>query len=139
MIKKSEILSGRTVKYFLLGTTSLILGLLIYLFFRPNTHISKFVYSVTSFEVPISVHLLDVPFLKFYFVDYLWAFSFSCYLHCVLKSNLGNRVCFLIVAGLGITYELSQFFEYISGTGDILDCLMYVLAVLTANKIKKGV
>lgn len=125
------------VKYFILGFLALFLGLLIYLFLRPNTHISRFLLSFFSIDVPNVFSVIDNSFFKFYLVDYLWAFGFSCWLKCIFveKPN-GTLWCMFIVSFVGIAYEVMQYLGVISGTGDVLDCLLYVLAAWTVNTLK---
>ena len=125
------------VKYFILGFLALSLGLLIYLLLRPNTHISRFLLSFFSLDIPNVYGVIDYPFFKFYLVDYLWAFGFSCWLCCIFIEQRNGALCsMLIVSIIGITYELMQFFDVILGTGDVLDCLLYVLAGWTVNTLK---
>lgn len=127
----------RVIKYFILGFLALFFGLLIYLFLRPNTHISRFLRTFFSFDAPNVFGVLNYSFFKFYLVDYLWAFGFSCWLRPIfIKEPKGTLWCILIVSFIGVVYEMMQFLNIVSGTGDVLDCLLYVLAGWTVNRLK---
>lgn len=115
---------------------ALLLGLLIYLLFRPNTYISKFLLHFFPLDIPKAFSKMEYAFLKFYLVDYLWAFSLACWLRCVLVEESG-KICIVIVSLTGILYEIAQFFGIVSGTGDILDCFLYVLAGFTVSALNK--
>lgn len=123
----------------ILGIVALILGLLIYVLFRENTYISKIVLSILPLNfLKEYFFFLNNKFVKFYFVDYLWAFSFSCWLHIIVKPTRTSSVlCTFIVFFSGLFYELLQYFHVINGTGDIVDILLYLLAGLTVNIINK--
>ena len=138
MINKTGTLFRQRLKYFLLGLASIVLGLLIYLIFRPNTYVSVLVKMFLRIDIPAELSNYNVPFLKYYFADYLWAFAFSCWLRCI-PFNVRKRdaVCFLVVGVTGILYEIMQFFGVVSGTGDIYDCLLYLLAGWTVNILNK--
>ena len=115
------------------GILSLIFGFCIYLLFRENTYIAKLVSNEMLFEeMKIKLSFLDTRFLKFYMVDYLWAFSFACFINLIFGESrnsmfLRSAIVFLT----GRVYEVLQFGNVIRGTGDIADVGLYLLAVLT--------
>ncbi len=133
MVSQARTLFERRVKYFLLGLIAIFIGFFIYLIFRPNTHISKLVSQFLGFDMSGRFKNIDAFFIKFYFADYLWAFAFSCWLRCVFIDESERRLCVLIVSLAGISYEIIQFLGVFSGTGDIWDCLLYILAAWTVN------
>ncbi|MBQ7960070.1 MAG: hypothetical protein IJ285_02520 [Clostridia bacterium] len=128
---------NQNVKYFLLGLASLLLGLLLYLLFRPRTHISVFVLRLLPFDIPKAFSTADIPFFTFYLADYLWAFSLSCWLRCIFIDKSQNLLRLAIVSLAGTTYEILQYLDIISGTGDAWDCLLYLLAGCTVNILSK--
>ena len=115
------------LRYCVLGTSSLVLGLIIYLLFRPNAYVSRMILS----ELPMKgvfdcSDLCDSSFLKFYFADFLWAFSLTCWLHAIFLPDIsGSWICALIVLASGSLYELLQFLGIVNGTGDFIDVFMY--------------
>lgn len=120
-------------KFIILGVTSLLVGLLVYVIFRPNTYVSKLIFSIinTPFEY---ANISGCRVVRFYIGDYLWAFSLSCWLHAIYLPRGSESVfCTVIVCAVGLGYEVLQFFGAVSGTGDVIDFLMYLLAGLTAN------
>ena len=135
-------LKTKTFWFWVIGVFSLILGLLIYLLFRENTIIT----TQTSYIMDLRLirnmfSWAESDFLKFYFVDFLWALSLSCGLHIIFKPKTKvSLICSVVVITLGTTFELLQFFNVINGTGDILDVICYILAALTVNVInfKRG-
>ena len=134
MKNKTGTLLIQKLKYFLLGLVAIVLGLLIYLIFRPNTYVSVSMKMFLKIDMPVEFSNYNVPFLKYYFADYLWAFAFSCWLRCILFDvRKRDDLCFFIVGITGILYEFMQFFGVVSGTGDIYDCLLYLLAGWTVN------
>ena len=134
VIKRFKILHNRRVKYFVLGLVALLFGVLIYILFRPNTYISKFLLRFLPFKTP-NFSETNCLLLKFYLADYLWAFSLACWLRCVLIEE-SKKIGIVLVSLTGILYEFAQVFSIAPGTADIFDCLLYVLAALTVNALK---
>ena len=124
--------------YLILGISSLILGLMIYLLFRENTYISKFILSLVTFDkLKMYLNWLKCDFVCFYLPDYLWAFSLSCWLHIIFEPDKkGSIVCTIVVFAVGAIYEFLQYINIISGTGDFIDVFFYILAGITVNLIK---
>lgn len=118
----------------LLGIASLSLGGALYLAFRPYSYISELVGTIFALE-PLrrAAGRFSCEFLKYYFPDYLWTFSLSCGLIAIFGPKLkGVAMCCLTSFLLGVVWEILQFIGVVSGTGDILDVIMYLLAALTA-------
>ncbi len=114
---------------------SLAIGACIYILFRENTYISKIAASLVELEKIRRVFaIVNIPLIKYYIVDFLWAFSFSCCIHLIVNSSIKNElVCSGVVAIYGLIYETMQWCNVISGTGDIVDVLLYLLAALAVN------
>lgn len=120
-------------KFVILAVTSLFVGLLVYVIFRPNTYVSKLIFSIINIPFEYA-NISGCRVVRFYIGDYLWALSLSCWLHVIfLPRRRGSAVCTVAVCVVGLGYELLQFFGVVSGTGDIIDFLMYLLAGLTVN------
>lgn len=120
------------IKYFIFGLSALLVGTVIYWLFRPSTHISKLLSVLIPFKISPLGEFVGSSFLKFYFVDYLWAFSFSCWLRCIFHDKHKN---FMIVSITGALFELMQTLGMVQGTGDVCDCLLYILAVISVNML----
>lgn len=136
---------NRILLFTFIGIFSLFLGVLIYWLFRENTYISKFISNrIDSTFLKQHFWIFNNNFFKHYFVDYLWALSLSCGLHIIFLPQVKlSLILTLIVFLFGLMFELVQFLGYITGTGDIIDIISYLLAGITVNiinyiLIKKG-
>ena len=110
-------------KNVLLCLAALFLGGLLYVFFRPNTHIAGM---FAFLHLP---RLCASDFFKFYLPDFLWALSLSCgfiAIYCPKKS--GVLFCAVGAFLFGLVWELLQYIEAVSGTADIHDIIMYFFA-----------
>lgn len=127
--------------YVLLCILSLGFGGLIYVFFRPNTIVSGTAVSIFPFLEGLRKAYQDVncDFIKYYFPDFLWAFSLFCGLNAIFNSHEKTRTNAIIVLFLGIGWEIGQHFEIFTGTGDLLDILTYSAAVITVVFVEKHI
>ena len=117
----------------IISVISLFLGGTIYVLYRGNTHISNFVESFINLTILRNAFkAFDCNFVKYYFIDYLWALSLILALSILfpIKKQV-LQVC-LFVFLLGFIWEALQFSSIISGTGDVLDIFMYLAAATTA-------
>lgn len=121
--------------FFAVSLSSLLLGGMIYLLFRPHTYIALIVSNYIQFDrITECLRWMNCGWVKFYLADYLWALSLSGGLHLIFQPDRRGTVwCALTVISYGGIYELLQQLNWISGTGDLWDLLMYILAALTAN------
>lgn len=119
--------------YAFLSVASLSCGAIIYILFRPTTYIAKAFIKVFPFisEINGLLSLSNCTFLKYYFPDYLWAFSLLCCLNAVGKQakTMLYRACAVFL--MGALWEIFQYSHIISGTGDLIDVFMYLAAVLS--------
>lgn len=119
------------------GFGSLIIGLFIYLIFRENTYVAKFVSVHINIDFLRDLFLpFENNFIKYYFVDYLWGLSLSCGLHIIFFPNMKHSIVLTIIVFIfGAVYEALQKSDVISGTGDIADIILYLLAGFCVNLI----
>ena len=124
----------------LLACTALALGGFLYICFRSGTYIAVLVDSI----IPIG-HLqtamlpLACPLLSYYIPDFLWAFSLCCMLIAVNTNNLQSvLLCAGFTLFFGIMWELLQHLHILSGTGDIWDVFIYLLAAVLSAIINLG-
>ena len=117
----------------MLGIASLLLGTAFYLLFRENIYFSKLVLAkIEIVQISTYFSFLDNAFFKYYFPDFLWAFSLDCLLHAIYLPNVKGAInCSLITVLVGTVYEAFQYFDIVSGTGDLIDVLLYLLAAIT--------
>ena len=135
--KTMKFVIKQNICFFIVGSISLVIGGIIYVLLRENTYVSIIVREIFSMEnLSLNSNRCVGDFLKYYFVDYLWAVSLSCGLHIVLtpfKSRWIISTGMVLFAG-GL-FDLLQYMYIVSGTGDIADITMYFLAALTVNFI----
>ena len=119
------------------GFGSLIIGLFIYLIFRENTYVAKFVSAMVNLKFLREVFLpFENDFIKYYLADYLWCLSLSCGLHIIFLPDMKKSIVLTIISFIfGIAYECLQKFNIINGTVDKIDIILYLLASLTVNLI----
>ena len=112
----------------------LVIGLIIYLVFSPNTYITKTIWHVLNVDNPFAgIDVTEMPVIvklsRYYLCDVLWAFSFTNMLIMVLwQKNSKNG--FYIALSFSIIIELSQIFFL--GTFDVCDIFVEVFGCFMA-------
>ena len=112
------------------GIVSLVTGLMLYLIYRETSYVSEFI----NYLLPLRglrkvFSFAECEFLKFWIPDFLWALSFSAWLHIALIPDFkGSVLCALIVSLSGTVFEFLQQFDVISGTADFWDIIAYISA-----------
>ena len=124
------------------GSLSLCLGGLVYIVFRENVYISNFFENFLNID-PLrrTFDFLKNDFICFYFSDFLWAFSFECWLHLiVMPKKYGSYLCGALVFCIGFVYEFLQKYKIVGGTFDTIDILLYFIAAFTVSFVysKRG-
>ena len=118
---------------------ALLLGTLLYILFRENAYFSIWVSDLVPLDgVRSAFSFADCGFLKYYLADYLWALSLASWLTLILEKIWAKYYCFAafcITSCFGGVFELLQYSDLISGTGDPLDLVLYLSAGLTVNVI----
>lgn len=116
---------------------SLFVGLIIYVFLRPETYISDFV-STRVKTFCIDKEIVFFQFFKYYFVDALWAYAMTFSLAIFIDEKISCVISICVC----IVWELFQLFSIVNGTFDFVDIIMYLAAVIIAVLIiffyKKG-
>ena len=123
--------------YLFLCASSLFLGALLYIIFRENSYIGIAAnhFAVISASRKIFA-FLSCNFVKFYLPDFLWCFSLCCGLFAIyLPTNRIAFICTFSAVSLGCIWELLQYVDFVSGTGDICDVLMYLLSGIVCTVI----
>ena len=105
---------------------SLILGFLIYIFFRPNNLIYN---NFISFPIKINIESNSIftNFFIYSFPNGLWSFSYSQLIFHIYK-DYGVKVILLssLMVFLGIIIEILQFHGFINGYFDLIDFFTYI-------------
>ena len=113
----------------LLSILALVIGCMLYVWFRPNTYISRLLGWMNTTQAPPFCSPFIRDLFRFYLPDFLWAFSLSCGLIAIHNpGTTGIIICALAAFLLGAVWELLQHLGVVSGTADIHDAIMYLLA-----------
>ena len=116
----------------LLSISALVIGGLIYILFRDNSYIAILFNHIPIIQyIRQHVTTLRVHFIKFYLPDLLWGFSLCSGLHAIYLPNAKTSVlCGITAFSCGAIWEIMQYMGILSGTGDLLDVLMYLFGCL---------
>lgn len=106
---------------------SLAIGVSVYVFFRPDTHISQVIYRFLGVRPLFFPQNILFPewlalFIRNYLADILWAYALSftvCYI--LWHPNRNTILSFAIVSIFEICMEVFQKTGFLSGTFDWLD------------------
>ena len=120
-------------KYLLIAAACLLPGGLCYILLGKETHIAQLFYTPMHANLPV--------FFRSYLPDLLWGLSLSMCLMAVYDPRLpGCILCAVCAFVCGCLWELLQYTGAISGTGDLLDIGMYLLAgifaILLSGKVR---
>lgn len=114
---------------------SLMVGLMMYILFRPTSIIAKpFAQCDWIAQLCTYLHPYSGELMRFHIPDFLWAFSLSCGLQVVfvISKTVEILSCALTAFACGVIWEILQYAGVVSGTADWLDILMYFLAVFAS-------
>ena len=106
---------------------SLLLGFLIYLFFRPNNLIYN---NFISFPINLNIesNSLITNFLIYSLPNGLWSFSYAQLIFHIYKDYTSKIILLSsIMVFLGILIEIFQYQAFISGIFDLFDIFSYLL------------
>lgn len=108
----------------------LAVGGFLYAFFCPNTLISSLLFGGKTFFTFDLGSPFD-RFIRFYFLDMLWAYSFLITACCIMGLNRKGMLSALLISAVFETaVELFQYFGVFGGTFDIFDLLAELLSSL---------
>lgn len=121
-------LSKKKTINLILSFSSLLIGSLNYIIYRPYSYISEFSESQVTKTIRNLLYNEHILFFSYYISDFLWALSFCLILCCILRASQSAAIVLIF----GVLWETMQLFGFFSGTGDIIDVLMYLAAVITS-------
>lgn len=111
----------------------LVVGLVVYLLFRPTAIVSQAIYGIFNITPPCikTPNNLFWILIKYYFCDLLWAFSLTALVKLILgKGKLQSIIALLIGISGGLFVELFQLWGLIPGTFDVLDLLVETIGTI---------
>lgn len=117
-------------KNMLFCLTSLAVGFLLYGIFRENTYVGGIFNRIEKMDTIRQIYFFQVSDLyKYYLPDFLWGFSLGCGLIAIYNPKItGVIICACFSLIYGCIWEFLQKTGVLSGTGDIHDVIMYLLA-----------
>lgn len=121
----------KTFKFFV-AVAAMALGAAIYIVFRSGTYIHAVAPPDLSGALADIVFPLD-GFVRYLLCDLLWALALCSSLSVLLT----DRAAAAVTLCFGCGWELAQAAGVIAGTGDPLDCLMYLFGAIIAVLINK--
>lgn len=125
---------------------SLLLGFCIYIFMREKTYLHRF-FSVPFESIFCKSRFFGDTFIRYYLPDFFWEYSlcFTLYFFFPPISKKVSLFPALFSFLFGVIYETAQFFDFLPGTGDAVDVLLYLLAAVAVygiisiyTKLSKG-
>ncbi len=144
-----DIAEQRSTKRFLISALNICLpilaGLFIYLWYRPDTYLSGYVYRIIGRTVypSDSETSIILQFLRGYAADILWAYALMFSVSAILGTGKKQMwaaagICLCLVTLM----ECLQLTDFVSGTFDLLDILFESastgLAVLIIHLFERG-
>ena len=123
--------------YLCIACLSLTLGGIYYLLFTCGTYLHSALYYLFPATVDVFPISCNNGVVRYYLADFLWALSLCSFLLAIfIPKKKGKIIIGTAVALYGLLWELLQHFGIISGTGDLFDILMYLLAAFAVTIIK---
>lgn len=126
-------MSKRTANV-ILSVLTLLLGGLIYLLLRETSIIAVALMHFPGIQpLQSCVSSFHFYFLEYYFVDYLWGLSLCSGLVSIhTPRKKGLIICAAATLVCGSLWEVLQYVGVVTGTGDWMDAIMYLLAAVTS-------
>lgn len=93
--------------------------------------------SITALGIGRTLYILEdaYPFLTtvcHYLPDGLWGASLTALICCIWKNDSRMKIGWCAAGVLSmIGFEIAQYLNAVGGTGDIFDCLVYIVASST--------
>lgn len=121
-------------KNFTVSAGSLLFGAMLYILFRSDSYIGKAAAEFSCVEtLQLLLQPLDCDLLRYYLPDLFWGLSLGCGLTMIYGA--GGLLCPMLAFYCGCIWESLQVMGIVSGTGDWLDVLMYLLGSAVCAQI----
>lgn len=115
----------------------LLVGILIYIFLRPDNFIYNDLF-LSPIKININTNSKVVSFLIYSLPNGLWSMSFSQLIFHIYKiRTLKIIILSSIMLFVGIIIELLQYQSFMNGTFDINDIFSYIMSYLIVLFIQK--
>ncbi len=113
-----------------------LIGAIIYYLFFPEAVFVRLIDNLlgSSYHIPVNVDNILIKLIRFYFLDFLWAYALMSAVILIFKND--SRV-FVIILIFEIVLELIQLLPSIRGTFDVCDIGIEILASILAIKLSR--
>lgn len=120
---------------------ALLIGFIIYIFFRQDTYIHTLLQNLFGLSLPyLPLGGIFGTLVRNWGGDFFWGMAL-CFLLAVIFKPFRHKLVFAVTVTvtLGALLEILQFYGVITGTGDFFDIVSEATAaVCAANIIKRG-
>ena len=128
----SHIITKRHTFYLLNIIISLVIGLTVYVCYRPDTFVSNVVYKMFGTRPDVEMYTSMLPqwltiFIQNYLADILWAYALTFTVSYIWLDQSGSALqVFGIVAVFEFFMEFSQKIDIMPGTFDWMDIVLEI-------------
>ena len=111
-------------------------GAILYHLFFPDAVFVRLIDNLlgSSYHIPVNVDNILIKLIRFYFLDFLWAYALMSAVILIFKND--SRV-FVIILIFEIVLELIQLLPSIRGTFDVCDIGIEILASILVIKLSR--
>ena len=111
-----------------------LIGAILYYLFFPEAVFVRIIDNLlgSSYHIPVNVDNILIKLIRFYLLDFLWAYALMSTVILIFKND--SRV-FVIILIFEIVLELIQLLPSIRGTFDVCDIGIEILASILVIKL----
>lgn len=113
-----------------------LIGAILYYLFFPEAVFVRLIDNLlgSSYHIPVNVDNILIKLIRFYLLDFLWAYALMSAVILIFKND--SRV-FVIILIFEIVLELIQLLPSIRGTFDVCDIGIEILASILVIKLSR--
>lgn len=113
-----------------------LIGAILYYLFFPEAVFVSLVDNLlgSSYHIPVNVDNVLIKLIRFYLLDFLWAYALMSAVILIFKND---RRVFVIILIFEIILELIQLHPSIRGTFDVCDIGVEILASILVIKLSR--
>lgn len=113
-----------------------LIGAIIYYLFFPEAVFVRLIDNLlgSSYHIPVNVDNILIKLIRFYLLDFLWAYALMSAVILIFKND--SRV-FVIILIFEIVLELIQLLPSIRGTFDVCDIGIEIFASIFVIKLSR--
>ena len=113
-----------------------LIGAILYYLFFPEAVFVRLIDNLlgSSYHIPVNVDNILIKLIRFYLLDFLWAYALMSAVILIFKND---RRVFVIILIFEIFLELIQLLPSIRGTFDVCDIGIEILASILVIKLSR--